>query len=47
MMILMNGIGQRLIFKAQPQVEKFNLKLKHQATSNKPQATSCLTLGLG
>ena len=42
-MILMNGIGQRLIFKAQPQVEKFNLELnkkkaasyKHQAASNK------------
>ena len=41
MMILMNGIGQRLIFKAQPEVEKFNLKLnKKKAASPKPQAPS-------
>ena len=49
MMILMNGIGQRLIFRAQPEVEKFNLKLKKkkpQAPSSKLQALS-LTKGLG
>jgi len=41
MMILMNGIGQRLIFKAQPQVEKFNLELnKKKAASYKQQAAS-------
>ena len=40
-MILMNGIGQRLIFKAQPQVEKFNLELnKKKAASYKQQAAS-------
>jgi len=39
MMILMNGIGQRLIFRAQPEVEKFNLKLnKKKAASFKLQA---------
>jgi len=39
MMILMNGIGQRLIFRAQPEVEKFNLKLnKKKASSSKLQA---------
>jgi len=36
MMILMNGTGQRLIFKAQPQVEK---KLtRPEASSSKLQA---------
>jgi hypothetical protein len=41
MMILMNGIGQRLIFRAQPEVEKFNLKLnKKKAASLKHQASS-------
>ena len=40
-MILMNGTGQRLIFKAQPQVEKFNLELnKKKASSCKLQAPS-------
>ena len=40
-MILMNGTGQRLIFKAQPQVEKFNLELnKKKAASFKLQASS-------
>jgi hypothetical protein len=34
MMILMNGIGQRLIFRAQPVVEAPSLKL--QAPSLKP-----------
>jgi hypothetical protein len=35
----MNGIGQRLIFRAQPQVEKFNLKL-NKKKSFKQQAAS-------
>ena len=47
MMILMNGIGQRLIFRAQPEVEKFNLELnKKKAASFKLQASS-LTAGTG
>jgi hypothetical protein len=40
MMILMNGIGQRLIFRAQPEVEKEKNKksCKLQAASIKLQA---------
>jgi len=39
--ILTNGTGQRLIFRAQPEVEKFNLKLnKKKAASCKLQAPS-------
>jgi len=48
MMILMNGIGQRLIFRAQPEVEKEKNKksCKLQAASCKHQASS-LTMILG
>ena len=45
----MNGIGQRLIFRAQPEVEKFNLELnKKKAASFKLQAWQWLkdTIGL-
>jgi hypothetical protein len=35
MMILMNGTGQRLIFKAQPQVEKKYIYIKCKVSSGR------------